>query len=86
MKGDKQLFLKIHNRDEVIFEGSVASLSSINDKGKFDILQKHVNFITLVRDKLELVMPDGNRREVPIQDGILKVENDKIDVFLGVNF
>ena len=83
---NQQLFLTVTNRDTTIFSGEVLSVSSENDSGKFDILPEHANFITLVRGMLKVELPTGEFTEVPIPDGILKVEGGIIEVFLGVKY
>ncbi|QQS39321.1 hypothetical protein IPM62_01780 [Candidatus Woesebacteria bacterium] len=86
MEPNKQLILKIHDRDEVVYEGEVVSLTSFNEKGEFDVLAKHANFISLVQNKLIIVTPDNKEKEIPIKNGVIKVENNKADVYLGVGF
>lgn len=83
-KVNKQLFLKIHNREGILYQGNAVSISSTNDKGKFDILIGHNNFITLVNEKLELVLESGEKKDIPIGPGVLRVEKDVVDVYLGM--
>lgn len=84
MKNSKPLFLKIQSRDGDIYEGQVLSLSSKNDKGKFDILEQHANFISLINDVLVIRELNGQTKEIPVTNGVLKVEDGKVDVYSGV--
>lgn len=82
----KQLSLKVFERDKTLYENTVLSVTSYNDKGKFDILNEHANFISLVQGKLEIVETDKQKKTIPLKDGVLKVEDNKISVYLGVKF
>lgn len=78
--------MKVVDRDKVLFEGDIVSLTSYNSKGKFDVLNHHTNFISLVEKKLEIVLSNGESKEIPLNDGVLKVESNIISVYLGVKF
>ena len=80
---DKVLYMKVMDRDEILFEGEVVSLSSVNEKGDFDVLEMHANFITLIKDKLVLRPKGGEEREIAMAHGIMKVNQDKVVVFVG---
>ncbi len=81
----KQLFLKVRSRDKVLFEGEVKSVTSYNDRGKFDVLDRHAQFISLIKDRLIVVTPDGKSTEIPgIVDGLMRVVENNINVYLGV--
>jgi len=43
------LSVKVSTAEKVIWEGEAESVSSHNTQGPFDILLKHANFITIVR-------------------------------------
>ena len=73
----------IKNKESIIFDGQVTSVSSFNDVGLFDVLPYHENFISLVRDKI--ILQDNNgQKEFKINNGLLKVKNDKVDIYLGL--
>lgn len=78
------LRVKVLDRERVIFLGEVVSLSSINEEGLFDVLEKHANFITLIQEKLVIRLPSGDVREVPLEKGIMKVNQDQVTVFVGM--
>ncbi len=81
---EKPLLLKIINREGIVFEGQVKNLSSINDKGKFDVLSRHANFISLIRDYLIIRTLDKKEQQINIDSGVMKVVDNQIEVFLGV--
>jgi F0F1-type ATP synthase epsilon subunit len=81
---NNQLNLSIRNREEVIFQGKVTSFSSHNEKGKFDVLPKHANFISLLNRYVVYKTVDGQENSMPITNGIIKVTNNEVRVYLGV--
>lgn len=76
--------LKVQSRDGVIFEGDIISLSAKNSKGTFDILDQHENFISLVDDTLVIRTPTDTR-EIKVQNAILKIKENKLEVYVGIN-
>lgn len=78
------LFVTVRTRQNVLFEGEAKALTSYNERGVFDILPAHANFITLVTQALIIYTREGVKREFPIEKGILEVEEDKVVIYLGV--
>ncbi len=81
---DKPIHLKVVTRGELVYEGDVISVSSVNDKGKFDVLIRHANFITLIRDEIIIRDTGGEERVIKIGRGILKVFENEANAYLGV--
>ncbi len=80
----KPLTLTIKSRDGIVFGGQVKSVTSTNDKGRFDILPKHANFISLVKDFLEYVDSSDKRVTIKFRDAVLRAGEDKVDVYMGI--
>lgn len=78
------LHLKIQNREEVIYEADVLSVSSVNDKGKFDVLPEHANFISLIQTEIAVRDGEGKERKFPIEQGVLRVFQNQVKIFLGI--
>jgi len=78
------LQLRIRDREKVLFEGVIASLTSENKVGTFDVLARHTNFIALLDEKLILRHMDGREEEMVIEQGVMRVEANKIQVYLGI--
>lgn len=76
--------LKVVTRGETVYEGDITSLTSVNEKGKFDILLKHANFISLIKDYLIIGDAAGGEQEIKIGRGILRVFRDRANVYLGI--
>lgn len=77
--------LKVLSRGDVLFQGEIDSVSSVNDTGKFDILPGHAHFISLIRNYLIIREKGGRTRELKIGSGILKVINNQASIYLGIN-
>ncbi len=79
----KNLHVRIHNPEEIIWEGTCNAVSSINSVGPFDILPYHANFITLVSPNhpVEVVKSDGERLEFKFGECVLFVRNNFVSVY-----
>lgn len=78
------LFLTVKNRQDVLYEGAIRALSSWNQVGKFDVLELHANFIALIEKGMTIHEVTGNKKEMDFDIAILKVTQNRVDVFLGV--
>jgi F0F1-type ATP synthase epsilon subunit len=74
----------VHDEKGVLFSGMAKALSSVNDQGPFDILQEHTNFITLIKDKVEIVTETDQVKSYPVDGGILHCFTSKVEIYLGV--
>lgn len=81
---DKEIDLTIIAKDGVIFEGKVFAVSSYNDKGKFDILPLHANFISIIYKKIIVTKKDGSQVTFDIDRAILKHFKNKTEIYLGI--
>jgi len=81
---DKPLFVTIHDRSGAVFEGNAVTLSSYNQKGKFDVLTEHANFITLIQQEIIIIKPDGSQKKVTVGNGVMRVLGSTVDIYLGV--
>lgn len=80
---DPKIHLTIKNRENTLFEADTSGVSSINDVGPFDILPMHENFISLIKDKI-IIHNKREQKEMKIEGGLLKVNNNKVDIYLGL--
>lgn len=81
---DQQLYLIVRNREGIVFEGEVKSLTAKNRRGKFDVLPLHGNFISLFQETLVIGKADGSTQEVTVGEGVLRVVRNRVEVLLGV--
>lgn len=74
----------VREKDKIVFNGSAKSITSTNEKGRFDILPLHTNFVSIIRETLELIKPDNSLHKIPIQRGILRIKENHIEVYIGL--
>ena len=68
----------------LMYSNDVRAVSSKNENGVFDILPYHINFISIVRERIVIVELSGEKKEFPIERGLMSVYKNKVEVFLGI--
>lgn len=81
---EEVLVLKIQTKTGVSFDNKVKAVTSFNDKGIFDVLPEHENFISVIKDKIIIHQLDGQDKEMKITNGVLKVNSNEAHIFLGL--
>ena len=76
--------LSIINRQGILFSGKVKAVSSYNEKGLFDILSEHENFISLIYEKIVIHKNDDTKEEVKIDNGVLRVYKNNVNIYVGI--
>ena len=66
------------------FRGRALSVSSENEVGPFDILPRHANLITQVRNQLVVRTKEGKELKYHFTKGVIEVSENKVRVFLGL--
>jgi F0F1-type ATP synthase epsilon subunit len=66
------------------FVGMAEAVSSKNRLGNFDILPRHINFISLIFDELTIHTLDKRKIIYKFQRGVLETSENKVRVFLGI--
>lgn len=79
---DPKIHVTIKDKTRTYFEGDIFAISSYNDKGLFDILPFHENFISLIKDKI-ILHDKGMQKEMKINNGLLKINGNKVNIYLG---
>lgn len=80
----KPLVLIVRTPEKTMYEGEARSVSSVNERGPFDVLGAHQNFITLIREKLMIIDAAGEKQDVPVEGGVMRVHDNEVTIFLGV--
>ena len=80
---EPKIHVTIKNRQNIYFDGEVSAITSFNDLGLFDILPKHENFISLIKNKI-ILHNKSEKKELKIDQGLLKVRDNKVDIYLGI--
>ncbi|OGM19245.1 hypothetical protein A2685_01235 [Candidatus Woesebacteria bacterium RIFCSPHIGHO2_01_FULL_37_10] len=76
--------LLVRSREGVIFRGEVNSITSFNEKGKFDVLSQHANFISLITNSINIIDGLGVSKQIPLNNALLRVRENYVEVYLGV--
>lgn len=84
MKISDSLFVMVRSRDKTFFNDKVKAISSFNEKGPFDILPKHANFISIIKDSVVLHKETGEKEEIIIEGGVIRAFENHVNVFIGV--
>ncbi|OGZ98939.1 MAG: hypothetical protein A3D41_04865 [Candidatus Sungbacteria bacterium RIFCSPHIGHO2_02_FULL_41_12b] len=74
----------IRDRSGILFEGEADSVSSYNDTGDFDVMPFHANFISIIKNNIVLRLKGGRVQTIPLKTGIIKVSQNKVEVYLGI--
>lgn len=77
--------LKVASREGVIFNGQAASITSYNEKGTFDVLASHTNFISLVKKGITIrEKEDSEEKEILFNNALMRVRDSNVEVYIGV--
>lgn len=80
----KVLKIVVKTPDGTLFDGEAESITTKNKNGVLDILPLHENFISRIEESV-IVRPLGSpHKEFKIQTGILKVNSNAVEIFLGI--
>lgn len=78
------LAVKIRNRQKIVFQGLVKAITSENNRGVFDVLPQHANFISIIKNKIILHQQSNRKQEILIKSAILKVWNNEAHIYLDI--
>lgn len=78
------LDLVIQSKFGVVYNDKVAAVSSKNDKGVFDILPEHENFISIIKESIVVHKKLNQNQEMKIGNGILRVYKNKVNIYIGI--
>ena len=69
----------------VLYAGPALSVTSFNDKGRFDILPLHANFVSIIKKALYIKADNKFSKEILIeQGGVLHCRSNRVRVFVGI--
>jgi F0F1-type ATP synthase epsilon subunit len=78
------IHVTVHKKDGIVFEGNATSISSTNEKGVFDILPMHTNFVAIINTTLTIRVKDTIPTVMSIPRGIIHVKANVVEIFVGV--
>lgn len=83
-KNSQLLIIKVRSPESTLFDGQAKALSSVNEQGRFDVLPQHAHFITLIKELLVIYDKDDKLKTIKLDGGVMKVSDNIVDVFLGI--
>ncbi len=79
----RMLTVTVRSRKKTHFEGTAAALSSKNTRGPFDVLPRHIHFISLIQDGITVRTREGGDKHIQFPRGVMKVKDDKVEIYIG---
>jgi len=73
----------VRDRTGVLYQGEAKTVSGKNEKGPFDVLPEHANFLTLISDEV-VIRLSGDTKSFKLTRGMLSVVDDQVTILLGV--
>jgi F0F1-type ATP synthase epsilon subunit len=81
----RSIHVTIKNKNGTVMDEDVKAVTSYNSIGIFDVLPLHTHFISLIRKKVVVHRGrDGEDREIEVGTGLMKVDDNKVDIYLGL--
>jgi F0F1-type ATP synthase epsilon subunit len=79
------IFVNILTPDTALYKGYAKSVTSKNVRGTFDVLYFHTNFVSIIKEFIKVQETDGTFKNFPIESAIIKVLNNKVHIFIGID-
>lgn len=80
----ESIHVLVRNRRQVLFDDEVKAITSRNETGLFDVLPEHSNFISVIKEKIILHKTNGEKYEILVQNGIIKVKNNSVRCYIDL--
>jgi len=80
----KNLDVTVISPEEVLFKGQAQSVSCHNPKGSFDVLYEHTNFMSMIDKEVVIIEPNGNTRQIPIEQALIQVKNNDVSILVNI--
>jgi F0F1-type ATP synthase epsilon subunit len=88
MKKDEQknlqLQVTLRSKEKLLYSGVATTVSSENERGPFDILSEHANFISLIHNYIIIDHGLPTEQSFQLEKGVMYVVSNKIDVYIGI--
>ncbi len=82
---EKILKVIIQDAEKVVYEGTADSVTSYNDRGTFDVLPYHTQFIAMIKKSITIHKKGQEKKEFTIDVGVIEVLRNEVNVFLGID-
>jgi F0F1-type ATP synthase epsilon subunit len=75
------LIVVMKNKDKILYRGNAYAVSTVDDKGPFDVLSEHENFIALIKEKVTIHTTPKDKLEMKIDNGIVRICQNKVYIY-----
>jgi F0F1-type ATP synthase epsilon subunit len=86
MLKNSTLTVVIRNKDRILYSGPAYAVTAIDDRGPFDVLQEHENFIAIIKEKVVIYKTPKEKQEIQIENGIVRVYQNKVYIYINFKF
>lgn len=80
----KPLLVIVQDTENIIYEGLSDRVTSYNEIGRFDVYPMHANFISIIKQQLDIYHDHEKVKEIKIEQAVMKVKGDEVHVYLGI--
>ena len=84
VKSTTKLSISIKSKNKILFNDSANTITSKNERGIFDVLPLHTNFITLISDYVIIDKGLPTEEKFEIEKGVLYILSNKVDIYVGI--
>jgi len=81
---EELLNLVVRNKQGVLFSAKVKAVTSFNERGEFDVLPEHENFISIIKNKIIIYKTPKEIQEIDVENGVLKVYENNVNIYIGL--
>lgn len=82
---EAKLHVFVMTGDSIVYDDKATSVSSRNERGRFDILPMHTNFISIIKEFVIIQISPEEKKEIVIKNGIMRVYEDNVQIFVGAS-
>lgn len=79
---NKTISVKITSPEEILWEGRAKAVSSENSQGPFDVMPKHANFITLIKNKPIIIHKKAKKKKFKFDRAVLFNRNNEVVIYI----
>ena len=76
--------MSIKSRKANLFRGLAYSVTASNNRGVFDILPGHANYVTLIDDLVTVDIGMSSEQKIKIEKGVLTTTRNKVEIYAGL--
>ena len=79
-----RLQVKILSPEETLYEGQAIAVSGHNNKGIFDILPRHIDFISIISKNLTVFINENSKQQFENIHGVIRCFNNEVTIYIGI--